>query len=98
MNPPPGCPFQTRCHRKIGLICETELPPVKELAPGHKIMCHLPDAELREMEPVIVITKKNIEVSDTTEILPGASGGGPRKQAAAKKPAIREALAKTPQR
>ena len=42
MNPPPGCPFQTRCPRKIGAICETELPPVKELAPGHKIMCHLP--------------------------------------------------------
>ena len=37
LNPPPGCPFQTRCHRKIGAICETELPPVKELAPGHKI-------------------------------------------------------------
>jgi peptide/nickel transport system ATP-binding protein len=53
MNPPPGCPFQTRCPRKIGSICETELPPVKELAPGHKIMCHLPDEVLRAMEPVI---------------------------------------------
>jgi peptide/nickel transport system ATP-binding protein len=53
INPPSGCPFQTRCHRKIGEICETELPPVKELSPGHKIMCHLPDEELRAMEPVI---------------------------------------------
>ena len=53
VNPPPGCPFQTRCHRKIGAICETELPPVKELAPGHKIMCHLPDDVLLAMEPVI---------------------------------------------
>jgi peptide/nickel transport system ATP-binding protein len=53
MNPPSGCPFQTRCPRKIGAICETELPPVKELAPGHKIMCHLSDEALKAMEPVI---------------------------------------------
>ena len=58
MNPPPGCPFQTRCPRKIGAICETELPPVQELAPGHKIMCHLPAAELRAMEPVIATGRK----------------------------------------
>ncbi|MBC8038091.1 MAG: ABC transporter ATP-binding protein [Rhizobiales bacterium] len=97
MNPPPGCPFQTRCHRKIGLICETELPPVKELAPGHKIMCHLPDAELREMEPVIVITKKKSEAPAlAAKNLP--ANGGARKQAAAKKPAARKPLAKTPQR
>ncbi len=53
MNPPSGCPFQTRCPRKIGAICETELPPLKELAPGHRIMCHLPDDVLKAMEPVI---------------------------------------------
>ncbi|MGH6907246.1 MAG: oligopeptide/dipeptide ABC transporter ATP-binding protein, partial [Aestuariivirga sp.] len=57
MKPPSGCPFQTRCQHKIGLICETELPPVKELAPGHKILCHLPDDVLRAMEPVIVVEK-----------------------------------------
>jgi peptide/nickel transport system ATP-binding protein len=58
MNPPPGCPFQTRCHRKIGAICETELPPVQELAPGHKIMCHLPPDVLRNMEPVFEMGAK----------------------------------------
>jgi peptide/nickel transport system ATP-binding protein len=58
INPPSGCPFQTRCHRKIGEICETELPPVKELTPGHKIMCHLPEEELRAMEPVIAFGDK----------------------------------------
>jgi peptide/nickel transport system ATP-binding protein len=63
VNPPPGCPFQTRCHRKIGAICETELPPVKELSPGHKIMCHLPDDVLRAMEPVIEFAKKPQGVS-----------------------------------
>ncbi|MCC3305886.1 ABC transporter ATP-binding protein [Sneathiella sp. HT1-7] len=54
MNPPPGCPFQTRCPRKIGSICETEMPPVKELSSGHTILCHLEDDVLNAMEPVIV--------------------------------------------
>jgi peptide/nickel transport system ATP-binding protein len=58
MNPPSGCPFQTRCHRKIGLICETELPPLREFEPGHKILCHIAPEELRKMEPVIATGKK----------------------------------------
>ena len=56
MNPPPGCPFQTRCRWKSqvpGGICDTEMPPVKTLAGGHQIKCHLSDAVLGTMEPVI---------------------------------------------
>jgi peptide/nickel transport system ATP-binding protein len=52
---PPGCPFQTRCHRKIGRICETEIPPLRIFSDGHQILCHLPPEELRAMEPVIAI-------------------------------------------
>jgi peptide/nickel transport system ATP-binding protein len=58
MNPPPGCPFQTRCRWKgkvAGNLCETEVPPMRMLAGGHQIKCHLPDAELARMEPVIKI-------------------------------------------
>ncbi len=58
MNPPPGCPFQTRCPRKIGAICETEIPPVQDLGDGHKILCHLPKEILRAMEPVISFAPK----------------------------------------
>ena len=56
MNPPPGCPFQTRCPRKAqvpGNLCETEVPPVRLLAQGHQIKCHLADDILESMEPVI---------------------------------------------
>jgi peptide/nickel transport system ATP-binding protein len=53
INPPSGCPFQTRCHRKIGVICETELPPERDMGNGHRILCHLPEEVLRNMEPVI---------------------------------------------
>ena len=59
MNPPPGCPFQTRCGWKSevpGGKCETEVPPVRTLAGGHQIKCHLSDAELATMEPVIMMT------------------------------------------
>jgi peptide/nickel transport system ATP-binding protein len=55
--PPPGCPFQTRCHwknRVPGNLCETELPPDAEIRPGHVIKCHLSAAELASMAPAVV--------------------------------------------
>ena len=58
MNPPPGCPFQTRCGWKDkvpGNLCETEVPTQKILANGHQIKCHLDDEALATMEPVIKI-------------------------------------------
>ncbi|WP_375690726.1 dipeptide ABC transporter ATP-binding protein [Pseudooceanicola sp. LIPI14-2-Ac024] len=57
MNPPPGCPFQTRCRwkdRVPGGLCEKEVPPMRNFD-GHQIKCHLSDAEFAEMEPVIKI-------------------------------------------
>ena len=58
MNPPSGCPFQTRCRWKSKVpngLCDREVPPVKHLATGHQIKCHLSDEELANMEPVITI-------------------------------------------
>ena len=58
MNPPPGCPFQTRCRWKSqvpGGLCETEVPPVRKLAGNHQIKCHLSDEKFDEMTPVIQI-------------------------------------------
>ncbi len=41
LNPPGGCPFHTRCPRKIGSICETERP-AEQIGPGgHRIACHI---------------------------------------------------------
>ncbi len=58
MNPPPGCPFQTRCGWKSqvpGNLCETEVPPMRQMAEGHQIKCHLSDEKFAAMEPVIEI-------------------------------------------
>lgn len=46
LNPPAGCVFNTRCHRKIGLICETQEPPLLSDQDGHAIRCHLPRGQL----------------------------------------------------
>jgi len=46
--PPSGCPFQTRCPRKLGAICETVEPPLRVDADGHGIRCHIPTDELAE--------------------------------------------------
>lgn len=53
-DPPPGCPFQTRCHRKIGEICETVEPQLEEVEPGYFKRCHIPVAELARLEAVPV--------------------------------------------
>jgi peptide/nickel transport system ATP-binding protein len=54
-NPPPGCPFCTRCPYVMKGICDTLAPPQREMAPRHIIACHLDEATLRAMKPVITI-------------------------------------------
>ncbi len=61
MNPPLGCPFQTRCPRKHlveGDRCDREEPPVHDLGDGHSVKCHLPDDILDSMEPVISLARQ----------------------------------------
>lgn len=36
---PPGCPFFERCQRCEGGVCDGELPPLKEVEPGHLVRC-----------------------------------------------------------
>ncbi|WP_370283225.1 dipeptide ABC transporter ATP-binding protein [Pseudooceanicola sp.] len=57
INPPPGCPFQTRCRWKgqvPGNLCEIEVPPIQRFG-DHQIKCHLSDVKFAEMEPVIKV-------------------------------------------
>lgn len=55
LEPPPGCPFHTRCHRKEilpdnGRICETEIPPHQMVRKDHTIACHIPADQLCRLE------------------------------------------------
>ena len=49
-NPPSGCVFHTRCPRKLGEICETQEPPLAEVAPDRLMRCHIPLEELRRLQ------------------------------------------------
>jgi peptide/nickel transport system ATP-binding protein len=53
LDPPLGCPFHTRCPRKLGSICESEAPPERAGTDGHLIRCHIPLADLEAVEPVL---------------------------------------------
>jgi len=55
MKPPAGCPFCTRCHRRIGDICDNEPPQAPLLADRRVIKCHIPIQELSQIRPVIRI-------------------------------------------
>ena len=66
LDPPVGCPFETRCFRKIGKICEEERPPVRSVTEDHYIACHIPLDELCEVEPVIQISRPTAD--DATSI------------------------------
>ena len=60
MNPPSGCPFQTRCSYKSQVpdgLSDTEVPPVRNLDKNHQIKCHLADDILSRMEPVIALSQ-----------------------------------------
>ncbi len=42
INPPPGCPFHTRCPVVMDR-CRTEVPPLRDRGNGHRYTCHLED-------------------------------------------------------
>jgi peptide/nickel transport system ATP-binding protein len=51
-EPPSGCVFHTRCHRKVGEVCELQEPPLVEVEGGHLMRCHIPVDELRRLQLV----------------------------------------------
>ena len=40
VKPPSGCHFHTRCPYVVAR-CKVEAPPLREIAPGHHVSCHL---------------------------------------------------------
>jgi peptide/nickel transport system ATP-binding protein len=59
LDPPGGCRFHTRCPRRTemlpdgGQICEQEVPPALDVGEGHRIHCHVPLEQLRQLAPVV---------------------------------------------
>jgi peptide/nickel transport system ATP-binding protein len=38
--------FHTRCPRKLGAVCEREVPPMRRISDGHQMRCHIPPEDL----------------------------------------------------
>jgi peptide/nickel transport system ATP-binding protein len=47
---PAGCPFTTRCPRKVGPICDDTPPPEQKLGLHHRLACHIPAEELSRLQ------------------------------------------------
>jgi len=47
-----GCPFASRCPRKVGALCNEQVPPVQQLESGRTLSCHIPIDELAEMQRI----------------------------------------------
>ncbi len=47
LSPPArGCPFQRRCPRRLGSVCDNQEPPWQQSEDRHFIRCHIPIEEL----------------------------------------------------
>ncbi len=64
--PAQGCPFQRRCPRKLGDICDTETPPWHTPRDGHAIRCHIPLDELELMQQASVAEASAVTPSRET--------------------------------
>jgi peptide/nickel transport system ATP-binding protein len=47
---PIGCPFQRRCPRRLGEICDTQIPPWQQVSPEHLIRCHISHRDLQKIQ------------------------------------------------
>jgi peptide/nickel transport system ATP-binding protein len=45
INPPIGCRFAARCRHAMSICTEKE-PLLREIAPGHRMACHLGDVHV----------------------------------------------------
>ena len=50
---PRGCPFATRCPRRVGPVCDETPPPVQRFG-EHRIACHIPGDELSRLQTTLV--------------------------------------------
>ncbi|MCG8355514.1 MAG: ATP-binding cassette domain-containing protein, partial [Kiloniellales bacterium] len=47
-----GCPFESRCPKRIGALCAEEAPPLRNFEEDHWLRCHLAPDDLRTGAPI----------------------------------------------
>ncbi|CAM5776762.1 ABC transporter ATP-binding protein [Labrys miyagiensis] len=63
INVPPGCRFASRCHRKMGAVCDTVAPPVRVLSATHEVACHIEPDVLAGLPPVFAKPEQDAQPS-----------------------------------
>jgi len=63
INVPPGCRFASRCHRKMGTVCDTVAPPVRTLSATHEVACHIEPDVLAGLPPVFAKPEQDAQPS-----------------------------------
>ncbi|MDL2403320.1 ABC transporter ATP-binding protein [Rhizobium mayense] len=58
VNVPAGCRFATRCHRKLGTICDTVAPPLRKMSDTHEILCHIEPGDLAARPSILAPAEK----------------------------------------
>jgi peptide/nickel transport system ATP-binding protein len=69
INPPSGCVFRTRCFQAEER-CAVEVPPLIEVAPGHKVACHFPIAKPPSVEMPVAEAEEAVplETASTDQV------------------------------
>jgi oligopeptide/dipeptide ABC transporter ATP-binding protein len=52
INVPAGCPFHPRCTyppQATGGSCDSDIPALREISPGHRVACHLSTSKMHEI-------------------------------------------------